>query len=235
MRMKKLQWNSPSREGLKLLAACIMLLDHMGLALFPGDLWLRCVGRLAFPIYAFFLAEGFCYTSSKKRYFLRLVLFALLAEAPFDRMTQGLWISWSGQNVLWTLALSLLAMACVRWARTELNWRHIAGLLGAAGCCVLAELGQTDYGAFGVLLCLLFFCTRDQRGRFWLCGILFLVMCYAFGFVPLPGTPVPLEAFGVLSFPLLALYRGRSRKLLAFRYLDYWFYPVHMLLLSLLA
>ena len=99
--------SGPSRQTLRCVAAGTMFIDHIGVALFPGVLWLRCVGRLAFPIFAFFLAEGFRLTHSRKRYLQRLVLFALLAELPFDRMTGKQWVDWSGQNVLWTLALGM--------------------------------------------------------------------------------------------------------------------------------
>ena len=86
--------SGPSRETLRCVAAGTMFIDHIGVALFPGVLWLRCVGRLAFPMFAFFLAEGVRLTHSRKRYLQRLVLFALLAELPFDRMTFKQWV-WS--------------------------------------------------------------------------------------------------------------------------------------------
>ena len=166
--------SGPSRETLRCVAAGTMFIDHIGVALFPGVLWLRCVGRLAFPIFAFFLAEGFRLTHSRKRYLQRLVLFALLAELPFDRMTGKQWVDWSGQNVLWTLALGLCAMACVQRAPREPGLPSLAWLSAAAGCCLLGELLNTDYGAFGVLLCLLFYCTHGLRRRFWICGGMFL-------------------------------------------------------------
>ena len=162
--------SGPSRETLRCVAAGTMFIDHIGVALFPGVLWLRCVGRLAFPIFAFFLAEGFRLTHSRKRYLQRLVLFALLAELPFDRMTGKQWVDWSGQNVLWTLALGLCAMACVQRAPREPGLPSLAWLSAAAGCCLLGELLNTDYGAFGVLLCLLFYCTHGLRRRFWIAG-----------------------------------------------------------------
>ena len=132
--------SGPSRETLRCVAAGTMFIDHIGVALFPGVLWLRCVGRLAFPIFAFFLAEGFRLTHSRKRYLQRLVLFALLAELPFDRMTGKQWVDWSGQNVLWTLALGLCAMACVQRAPREPGLPSLAWLSAAAGCCLLGEL-----------------------------------------------------------------------------------------------
>lgn len=225
-----------SREGLRRIAACTMLVDHIGATLFPGVLWLRCVGRLAFPIFAFFLGEGFRFTHSRRQYLLRLVLFALLSELPFNQMVYGRWIAPSGQNVLWTLALGLCAIACVQRAPSEPGLHSLFWYSAAAGCCLLGQLLRTDYGAFGVLLCLLFYCTRDLPGRFWICGGIFLLMCYAFQFVFLPGIPIPLEALALPAFPLLATYHGRrSHHQLPIRYAFYWFYPLHMLLLGLLA
>ena len=125
------------------------------------------------------------------------------------------------------MACSLLPVVCARRA----TWYS-----AAAGCCLLGQLLRTDYGAFGVLLCLLFYCTRGLPGRFWICGGIFLLMCYAFQFVFLPGIPIPLEALALPAFPLLATYHGRrSHRQLPIRYAFYWFYPLHMLLLGLLA
>lgn len=225
-----------SRESLRRIAACTMLVDHIGATLFPGVLWLRCVGRLAFPIFAFFLGEGFRFTHSRRQYLLRLVLFALLSELPFNQMVYGRWIAPSGQNVLWTLALGLCAIACVQRAPSEPGLNSLFWYSAAAGCCLLGQLLRTDYGAFGVLLCLLFYCTRGLPGRFWICGGIFLLMCYAFQFAFLPGIPIPLEALALPAFPLLAAYHGRrSHRQLPIRYAFYWFYPLHMLLLGLLA
>ena len=234
--MKETIASGLSREGLRRIAACTMLVDHIGATLFPGVLWLRCVGRLAFPIFAFFLGEGFRFTHSRRQYLLRLVLFALLSELPFNQMVYGRWIAPSGQNVLWTLALGLCAIACVQRAPSEPGLNSLFWYSAAAGCCLLGQLLRTDYGAFGVLLCLLFYCTRGLPGRFWICGGIFLLMCYAFQFVFLPGIPSPLEALALPAFPLLATYHGRrSHRQLPIRYAFYWFYPLHMLLLGLLA
>ena len=234
--MKETIASGLSREGLRRIAACTMLVDHIGATLFPGVLWLRCVGRLAFPIFAFFLGEGFRFTHSRRQYLLRLVLFALLSELPFNQMVYGRWIAPSGQNVLWTLALGLCAIACVQRAPSEPGLNSLFWYSAAAGCCLLGQLLRTDYGAFGVLLCLLFYCTRGLPGRFWICGGIFLLMCYAFQFVFLPGIPIPLEALALPAFPLLATYHGRrSHRQIPIRYAFYWFYPLHMLLLGLLA
>ena len=72
-----------SAMTLKYIAMATMLVDHMGYVLFPWILWLRCVGRIAFPIFAFQIAEGCIRTHDRRRYALRLLLFAVLTEVPF--------------------------------------------------------------------------------------------------------------------------------------------------------
>lgn len=183
---------------LKLLAVVTMLIDHMGFTLFPHAVWMRAVGRLAFPIFCFLIAEGCAHTHDKKRYAGRLLLFAVLSELPFNLMCSGQWLSWNYQNVLWTL------------------------LIGALVC-------STDYGGWGVLLVTLFYLTREVRNR-WaiqLVGLaLFCWFCSAWR----------LEMLAMLSLIPLYLYngeRGFSNK--ALQYGFYAFYPVHILILSVLA
>lgn len=78
-----------SAMTLKYIAMATMLVDHMGYVLFPWILWLRCVGRIAFPIFAFQIAEGCIRTHDRRRYALRLLLFAVLTEGPFDLAFSG--------------------------------------------------------------------------------------------------------------------------------------------------
>lgn len=94
-----------------------MLIDHLGITLFPQAVWMRCVGRLAFPLFAFLIAEGFCRTRSFQRYLLRLLLCAALSEVPFNLLRSGGPVDPAHQNVLWTFCIALAALWCMEQAR----------------------------------------------------------------------------------------------------------------------
>jgi len=125
-----------SGTALKTIACITMLVDHIGAScieagiLTPGldagtlsqdtlsayplyrlDMVLRFTGRLAFPLFCFLLVEGFVHTHNVKGYLGRLVLFGLLSEVPFDLAFFRTPFDPSAQNVYWTLALGVLAMA----------------------------------------------------------------------------------------------------------------------------
>ena len=144
--------------ALRMIAMLCMLADHAGATFFPDALWLRCVGRLAFPIFAFLVAEGSVYTHDKKKYLLRLFALAAVSEIPFDLMVSDAVFSFGHQNVVWTFLVSLAAIFLSEKLLSEK--RELAGGLVLAAAAVLCELCRTDYGAVGVLTVLLF----KQRG-----------------------------------------------------------------------
>ena len=89
---------------LKLVAITTMLIDHIGVIIFPNILWLRLLGRLAFPLFAFFITEGFRKTSDVKKYLQRLFILALVSQLPY-------WTAFgidAGLNIFFTLTLGLL-------------------------------------------------------------------------------------------------------------------------------
>ena len=220
------------QEALKLLAVITMLIDHIGATFYPDRMILRYVGRLAMPIFAFCIVEGFCKTHRRGRYFWRLTVFALLSELPFDRMVSGKLWDPEQQNILWTFLLAFLAMAALEYTgRRPALWAP--GIACVLLCCLAAEWAGTDYGAFSVLLCLLFYLTREMRlGLLWSAAG-FLILCVArYGYL-LPAR-LPAEIYGVLATPLLAFYRGYRRGNRWIQYGFYCFYPCHMLILGLL-
>ena len=227
MNEKKLPLNS---LHLKLLAMVTMLIDHMGLTLFPYALWMRCVGRLAFPIFCFLMAEGCARTHDRKRYAARLLGFAVLLEPAFDLMRSGVWFSPDEQNVLWTLLLGALVCWAMDWARTRPElWQRLPADAAIAVGFILGQWGNTDYGGWGVLLVVLFYLSREVKGK-WAIQLvgtaLFCWFCSAWR----------VELLAMLALIPIFLYngeRGFSGK--ALQYGFYAFYPVHILILSILA
>lgn len=223
--------------ALRLLAILFMVLDHLWATVVPGNLWLTCLGRLAFPIFAFQLCEGYRYTSDYRRYCLRLLVFALLSEIPFNLFYAGSVIFPFHQNVLFTLLLGLLAIRQADRLRREegikkKSLRCLALLLIFAGGVVLFP----DYGLMGVMTVLCFFVFRDH----WLFQLAAMVVLNIFTFkgqtIPISlfglACDFPIQGFALLALPLIWLYNGeKGRGGKGLRLFWYIFYPLHMLAL----
>ena len=95
---------------LKLIAMVSMVLDHVGDSFFPEHVWMRALGRLAMPIFAFCISEGFAHTHDKQRYLLRMGVFALVSEVPFDLVTAGVPLEFSHQNIMATFFWAILGL-----------------------------------------------------------------------------------------------------------------------------
>lgn len=219
------------QEALKALACLTMLIDHIGATVLPS-IGLRIIGRIAFPIFCYLLSEGVHYTRNVKKYALRLAIGMLLAEYPFDCLFFGRW-TWAHQSVMVTLLLACFALSAM--TRTQEPWRK---LLIALPFAVAAELLRTDYGAAGVLMCVMFAMTRTIPNRIATQSVLLLVLCYLAGGYAFALGPVqvPIECFGVFAMLPIACYHGykctRSRIVQGAFYL---FYPVHLAVLLLLV
>ena len=232
---------------LKWVAIVTMLIDHIGAAFLKGMYvsrqyrWgtgffsrefyvaLRIIGRLAFPIFCFLLVEGLCHTRSRWKYLLRLAIFALITEIPFDLEFQRTWWTMRYQNVFFTLAFGLFACAAWEWL-TKGNdlkchpLRALAAMLIAFAACGAAYILKTDYGALGVLLILVMYFLREKP---WARDLLGIGVLYL---LVLVGGSHWIEMLGALSFPLFHLYNGKRGR--QPKYFFYIFYPAHLLLLS---
>ena len=231
-----------SGTALKTIACITMLVDHIGascieaglllpelergevsggawdqLSLFQLDRVLRFTGRLAFPIFCFLLVEGFVHTHNVKGYLGRLVLFGLLSEVPFDLAFFRTPFYPGAQNVYWTLALGVLAMAGLKRFEKENGLPSWQGLVWAGGCAALALAANTDYSASGVLIICALYLTRADRKRQCLVGaVLFL-----------------FELTAPLAFVLVWFYNGQRGACSPLqKKAFYWFYPVHLALLA---
>lgn len=201
----------------------------------------RAVGRISFVLFAYLIVEGFVHTGSRARYLIRLLLFALLSEIPFDLAFSGRAVDWSGQNIYWTLFLGVLMLTL--WESLERCpgvWRQIARFAVLVLSCVVAFQFAMDYRFMGILLIFVLYRTR---------GLPLVIQFLSAGFVMYfctwganciryveSYTAVYLlrfslrEMYGLFAFALIPLYNGeRGRQLPKPFY--YGFYPVHLLIL----
>ncbi len=221
-----------SSFALRSFALLCMLIDHAGLALFPNIGAFRCVGRFAFPIYCFLLAQGFLHTRDLRAYARRLALFAILAEIPFDLLTFGRISSGFEQNVLFALLLGLLSLCGAKTLKKQPF--HIA--LCTLILMMIAMAARVSFGWLSIALCLCFYYLRNSRLRMALCaGLILSVYTLSLHLSGVALSWVLVSLCSLLSLPVLLLYnnqRGARTPLLTF--LFYAAYPLHMLALVFL-
>ena len=209
------RWNIQCLDSfqLKCIAIASMALDHTGAVLYPSQIWLRCLGRIAFPIFCFLIVEGFFHTHDVRWYMGRLGVFALISEIPYDLAFRGVPLEYDHQNVFFTLLIGI-GMVVLLERNRERPVKAVILLLAMW----LAVLIRSDYNFRGVLLIFVFYIFHESR---WLA-----VTAGGFWNFLYQGV---IQKYGVLSVLPLALYNGeRGRKM---KYFFYIFYPAHLLLL----
>ena len=238
------RWGGISSFSLHLMAMAFMLCDHLWATVLAGHDWLTCIGRIAFPIFAFMIVEGYFRTRDLKKYVLRLLVCALISEIPFNLMMGSSLFYPVHQNVLWTFLLGIAMIWINEKARSRGKlWLSILAGVGTAVLGgVLGLVTMVDYFSVGVLTVLVFY---FFRGRKWWCFVGQLAALYWLNVELLGGLGYELEIFGHQFFlvqqglALLALipiwlYRGKqgyhSR---GWQMACYLFYPVHILILGL--
>lgn len=228
---------------LRLLAVLFMISDHVWATYMSFGNWMTYVGRLAFPIFAFQISEGFVHTKNFKKYALRLFIFALISELPFNLFYSSRWFNPYHQNVMFTLLLGLLAIKVIDNLKKDHRFQNIAlSVLWLLLIVTGSVLGFADYGFNGVLMVVLFYVCRNFPFA-WLGQLVGMVAINIIFFegqvIPTEifgiAVEIPTQAFAVLSLIPIWLYSGRkgiSNKFLQYGF--YAFYPVHMIILALI-
>ncbi len=230
---------------IKIIAVISMLIDHVGAAILENmlptlmyseslyfsvlnaDIVIRLIGRLAFPIYCFLLAEGFAHTRNVGKYALRLGIFALVSEIPFDLAFDRMLFCWDGFNVYFTLLLGVLALWGIDSSKKKFfdegsaKEKFVAvflSFLSIGAAAAVAELINTDYAAAGVITVVIMYFLRGNRMLSMGLGVLWLAVSVG-----------PIELWAL--FDLIPIYfydgtRGKQNK-----YFFYVFYPAHLIVL----
>lgn len=212
-----------SGSALKIIAVLSMVTDHCAYYLLDGNTWayevMRCFGRVAFPVFAFLVAEGFAHTRNRMRYFLSLMLFAVISEVP--------WYLLNGadgtHNVMFTLALGVAALAVF-----ERLQKHGALAIAAILLVALsAEISGLDYGWHGIVEILVFHLFRSKK---YCQSTRLLQLAFAFPFMSHYGIIGAL-----LACFIIFLYNG-TRGIIHGKVAKYGFYaiyPVHLIIIKL--
>lgn len=245
-----IHWNLPSvsADGLKNFACITMLIQAIGIVVIEhgiihlesytqqelslalaedADLMvmagvgsvMQLIGGMAVPLFAFLLVEGFRHTSSYKKYLLSLLLFAVISEVPYDMAMSQSYVDFSSQNAMFSLVICLLTVYFLRMVREVKGGSGILFRIGIVfGAVVWASLFRTQYGLCLVLLAAVFELFHDRSAPKMLLGILISLM-YVTG---------PLAFYGIWC------YSGERKNRLP-KYVYYVFYPLHLIVLTLVV
>ena len=167
-----------SSFSLHIAAMAFMLCDHLWATVVPGNDWLTCVGRVAFPIFAFLAVEGYFRTGNLKKYVGRLAVTAVISELPFNLMMGSSLLYPMHQNVIWTLLLGIAAIHLNEKAK-EGGRRWVQVLIAAATILFGALVGlltMVDYLHAGVLTILVFYFFRGRK--WWQLAAQLIVLWY---------------------------------------------------------
>ena len=218
-----------SNNLLKIIAMISMACDHVGKGLFPSWTWLQMIGRLAFPIFAYMIAEGCRHTKHKWRYFLHLAVLGVGCQLVYFLVMDSLYM-----NILITFSISILLIYAIAFFQKK---RSVASFLLAvlvfAAAFFLADgierilpgSGyQLDYGFYGVLFPVVIYCLPNAISKL-------------LGTAAMIGARIVVSGgihwYGLCALPLLLLYNGERGKY-RLKYLFYIFYPLHLVLIYLL-
>ena len=194
------------------------LLDGQGFLLHLSNLF-SILGRIAFPIFVFFIVEGFFKTRSRKKYLLTLLVFGLISEVPFDMFTSKTFFDPYWNNMMFTLALCLITIWMIDSLKEKISnkivW-HIVSIVVVAISSAVAMALSLDYDYHAIIVAYLFYIFYDRP-----------VLGAALGYLS-----IIKELYSFFGFGIVLTYNGeRGRQ---YKWFNYLFYPVHILILGML-
>ncbi|MGL5295403.1 MAG: TraX family protein [Culicoidibacterales bacterium] len=224
------QWQLTS-FSLKVIALLTMTIDHIGYFL-EGPLWMRAIGRIAFVLFAFTVAEGYVKTSNRKKYLQRLAVFGF-------GMTGVIWIiaictnQWgylTNGNIFLTFFFALLLVSGMR--RTDVN-----GFIFITSALIGTVIFSVDYSFYGILTVVSFVYFQGNKIRQFLAFLCINILFYGPA-VMMYGiwSPYSLQIYSLIAFVFIAFYHGQRGKYSSFiKWLFYWYYPIHIGILMMVS
>ncbi|MBD9099179.1 hypothetical protein EGP98_06280 [bacterium] len=213
-----------SNFDLKILAIITMTIDHIGAIIYPNIDAFRIIGRISFPIFCFLLVEGFKHTHNRFRYFIRLLLFAIITQPIYDYAFNN-----HELNILFTFSLSFLLLSSIEFIKKIINkynkgienylYKTISYLLIYIIFLILSIILNVDYQALGISLVLIFYLSPN---------ILLSLLLYLTIAITLNVNNIQL--YSLIAFIFIYFYNGKKGKNI--KYFFYLYYPLHLLLLK---
>lgn len=209
-----------SNNQLKIFAIIVMTVDHVGAYLLPQFLWLRMIGRLAFPIFAYMIAEGCRHTRSMGKYFSTMAGFALVCQLVEFFIRNSLYMS-----ILVTFSMSIGLVWL--WKKQEQSGKIwlIGFMLGCLGAWYICEAlprslpgFAVDYSFIGVMIPVLTYFGKTKTQR---------IILWAGGLCLLANDSYWIQWLALGALPLIALYNGQRGKR-NLKWLFYIYYPAHL-------
>lgn len=231
------------------------LFSHGTMSLY-SNLWYclgRGIGRIAFVLYAFMLAEGAYRTGNKTKYALRLLALAVISVIPHSYCNIGKLFNPDDMNIFFLLFLGLLTIYAWDWIKKQTLQKGLsvlARILLTAAACAVAEVLKFEYGLMGILLILVFHVFRYDFPKLAVAGALVLTIGYmvhavvsydpvgwinshSSNLIPSLIRTDSVQVYGVLALPLIYFYNGRKGRQLS-KWFYYLYYPVHLGIIALI-
>lgn len=229
---------------LKLLALITMIIDHVGAVIFPNILWLRYIGRIAFPIYAYLVSEGCKKTKNFKLYLKRLFIFAIISEIFYDLCFNNKNLNFLNHtNTIYTLFLASFSIYLFKI--TQNNILKFSSLFMGI---FISYILKSDYGYFGVILIYLAYFIKNKK-LLLICSMLWVTIknmpnLYIILYYLLSNNikylnpryinqSLCIYIFTIISLFILYFYNGKKGKNLKWTF--YIAYPLHLFLIYIIS
>ena len=226
--LKKFQFLNGAQ--LKYIAFLSMLIDHVnngivtplldgkGPLLYISNIF-SILGRIAFPIFIFFVVEGFFRTKSRQKYLINLILFGIITEVPFDMFTSKVFYNPNWNNMMFTLALCLVTVWIIDEIKGRIKDKYLwygISIVIVMAFGLLSMLLSLDYDYHAIILAYVFYIFYDRPA-----------LGAAVGYIS-----IIKELYSFLGFAMTITYNGKRGK--QYKWFNYFFYPVHLLILGII-
>lgn len=223
-----------SANSIKIIALITMTIDHIGSILFPSVQILRVIGRIAYPLYAYFIAEGCRYTKNKLKYLALVFGFGILSQIVCSCFVHQIKL-----NILITFTFSILLIYLVQWVkRSVISEKIVKSVISSIALIFSITLVymltssdfaysiiRVDYGFWGIMLPVFVSIFNKRNLKLIMFAVGLVAVCLSLNFT---------QWASFMALIILMCYNGERGKI-RLKYLYYAYYPLHLVVLYSIA